>query len=167
MIDSQGKIRGRVSIIDAVIVLVVLALAVGFAYRRGAAPIASILRADDTVYVTFEVNRIRSIIAADSVVVGDKLFRQHATHQPLGTIVAVEHLPATEVMQRADGTAVLAPMDGRYSLRITIESTGNVRDAGFFANGNDHLAPNGEVALINHRVIFPLARVYSIEEERP
>ena len=163
MIDNQGKIRGRVSIIDIVIVVVVLALAVGFAYRRNAESIASILRADETVHITFEVNRIRSIIAEDAVVVGDKLFRQHATHQPLGTIIAVERLPATELMRRSDGTAVLATMEDRYALRITIEATGRIRDSGFFANGNDHLAPNAEIAIINNRFIFPLARVYSVE----
>jgi len=167
MIDNQGKIRGKVSIIDIIIVLVVLALAIGFIYRQATPHIADILRADDTVYITFEVNRIRSVIAEDAVVVGDSVFRQHAARQALGTIVAVEHLPATEVMQRADGTAVNAIMEGRYSLRITIESTGNSTNSGFFANGNDHLAPGGEVALINSRFIFPLARVYSVSTERP
>ena len=163
MIDNQGKIRGRVSIIDIVIIIVVLALAAGFVYRRGAEPLANILRADDTVHVTFEVNRIRSVIAEDAVIVGDRLFRQHAAHQALGTIIAVERRPATEVMQRTDGTAILATMEERYSLLITIEATGNMRTSGFFANGNDHLAPGAEVVLINNRVIFPLARVYSVE----
>ena len=167
MIDNQGKIRGRISIIDIVIILVVVALVIGFVYRQASPHIGEILRADETVYVTFEVNRIRSVIAEDSVVVGDMVFRQHAARQALGTIVAIENLPATEVMQRADGTAVLATMEDRYSLRITIEATGTINNSGFFANGNEHLAPGGEVALINSRFIFPLARVYSISAERP
>ncbi|MCL2404266.1 MAG: DUF4330 domain-containing protein [Defluviitaleaceae bacterium] len=167
MIDNQGKIRGRVSIIDIIIVLVVLALVAGFVYRRATPHISDIIRGETPFYVTFEVNRIRSVIAEDSVVVGDKVFRQHATRQALGTIVNIEHMPATEVMMRTDGTAILATMEERYSLRITIQATGSITNSGFFVNGNDHLSPGGEVAIINNRFIFPLARVYYVGTERP
>ncbi|MCL2528550.1 MAG: DUF4330 domain-containing protein [Defluviitaleaceae bacterium] len=166
MIDNQGRIKGRVSIIDIVIVVAILALIAGFIYRQAAPHIADIVRPDDTFHVTFEVNRIRSVIAEDTVVIGEMIFRQH-DRQALGRIVAVERNPATEVMMRTDGTAVLATMDDRYSLRITIEATGNVTDSGFFANGNDPMAPGAEVVLINSRFIFPLARVYSVEAIPP
>ena len=66
-------------------------------------------------------------------------------------------------MPRSDGTAVLATMEGRYALRITIEATGSIRNTGFYANGNDHLAPGAEVIIINSRLVFPLARIYSVE----
>ena len=166
MIDKQGKIMGRISIVDIVIIIVVIALGIGFAYRRLTPSIINIIQPSDSFHVTFEVNRIRSVIAEDTVVVGDMVFRQH-TRQALGTIIAVDRLPATEVMQRTDGTAILATMEGRYSLRITIEATGTINASGFLANGNDHLAPGGEVALINSRFIFPLARVYAVSLERP
>ena len=167
MVDNQGKIRGRVSIIDILIVVVLLALVAGFVYRRATPHIMDIIRSDTPFYVTFEINRIRSIIAEDAVNIGDKVFRQHATQMPLGTIVDVERLPATEVMIRRDGTALLATMEGRYSLRITIQATGSITDSGFFVNGNDHLAPNIEVALINNQFVFPISWVYYIGEERP
>jgi len=166
MIDKQGKISGRVSVIDIILVLVVLALIAGFAYRRATPHIGAILQGDAPFYVTFEVNRIRGAIAADAVVIGDQVFRQHATQQPIGTIVAIERYPATEVMMRTDGTALVATMEDRYSLRITVRSTGSITPAGYFANGNDHLAPGGEVALINSQFIFPLARVYAVGEDR-
>jgi len=167
MINNQGKIRGRVSIIDILLVVILLALVGSFVYRRAAPHIQEILDADNTFYVTFEVNRIRSVIAQDSVVIGDKVFRQHATHQALGTIVDIERLPATNVMVRSDGTAVLATMEDRYSLRITIRATGTINERGFIVNGNDPLALGGDVVLINNRFIFPLANVYYIGVERP
>jgi len=161
MIDNQGRIKGRVSIIDILIVLAVLALVAGFVYRQATPHIADILRPDDTFQVTFEVNRIRSVIAEDAVVVGDLVFRQH-DRQALGRIVAVDRHPATEVMQRSDGSAVLATMDDRYSLHITIEATGSISNSGVFVNGNDAISPGAEIVLINRRFIFPLARVYSV-----
>ena len=165
MIDKQGRLFSRVSIVDIAIVLVVLGLIAGFAYRRAAPHLDDRLRPDETFYVTFEVNRIRGIIVEDAVVVGELLFRQH-DRQPLGRIVDIERLPATEIMQRTDGSAILATMEGRYSLRITIEATGSITAAGYFANGNDPMAPGAEVLLINRRVFFPLARVYSVGRER-
>ena len=165
MIDKQGRLFSRVSIIDIVIVLVILALGAGFAYRRAAPHIDEIIRPDETFYVTFEVNRIRSVIVDDSVVVGELIFRQH-DRQALGRIIDVERLPATEILQRTDGTAVHATMEGRYALRITIEATGSITAAGYLVNGNDHMAPGAEILLINRRVFFPLARVYSVGQER-
>ena len=165
MVDKQGRLFSRVSIIDIIIVVAILVLGAGFVYRQAAPRLGDIIRPDDTFYVTFEVNRLRGIIVDDSVVIGELLFRQH-DRQALGRIIDVERLPATEILQRTDGTAVLATMDDRYALRITIEATGSITDSGYFANGNDHMAPGAEVVLINSRVIFPLARVYSVSRER-
>ena len=165
MVDKQGRLFGRISIVDIAIIIVVLALGAGFAYRRVAPHLDDILRPDETFYVTFEVNRIRSVIVDDAVVVGELLFRQH-DRQALGRIVAVERMPAREIMQRTDGTAILATMEGRYALHITIEATGSITGSGYLVNGNDHMAPGAEVVLINSRVIFPLARVFSVGRER-
>ena len=164
MIDSHGKIKGRVSIVDILIVLAVIVLIVGFVYRQGADRIGDILRPDEQFQVTFEVNRIRSIIAEDAIVIGEYVFRQH-DRQPLGQIIAVEKHPATDIMMRSDGTALLATMEGRYALHITVQATGTVSESGFIVNGIDHMAPGAEVALINSRFIFPLARVFSVEWE--
>ena len=162
MIDNQGRIKGRVSIVDILIVLAVIALMVGFVYRQAAPRIGEILRPDEEFQITFEVNRIRSVIAEDAIVIGEYVFRQH-DRQPLGRIISVERHPATDIMMRSDGTAVLATMEDRYALHITIAATGSVSESGFLVNGNDHIAPGVEVALINRRFIFPLARVFSVQ----
>ncbi|MCL2362687.1 MAG: DUF4330 domain-containing protein [Defluviitaleaceae bacterium] len=162
MIDNQGRIKGRVSIIDILIVLAVVALVAGFIYRQASPHIDAILTPDAEFQITFEVNRIRSVIAEDAIVVGEYVFRQH-NRQPIGRIVSVERQPATDIMMRSDGTALLATMDDRYMLHITIEATGTVSESGIAVNGNDRMAAGTEVALINRRFIFPLARVYSVD----
>ena len=161
MVDNQGRIKGRVSIIDILIVLAIIGLIAGIAYRRATPHLAEILRPDEEFVIVFEVNRIRSIIAHDTVQVGHMLFRQHE-RQALGRIIDVEHLPAEDIMQRSDGTVIVAGMEGRYSLRITVEATGSVTGAGYLINGNTHLAPGTDIVLINSRVVFPIARVNSI-----
>jgi len=166
MINSQGRIMGRVSIIDILIILAVLALALGFVYRRAAPGLQDILRPDEQFYIVFEVNRIRSVIAADAIEVGDLMFRQHDT-QPLGRIISIEKFPATDFMRRTDGSAIIAEMEDRYNLHITLESVGSITDSGFFVNGNDHIAASADVVIASNRVHFPLARVQFIGEELP
>ena len=167
MIDNQGRIKGRVSIVDIIIVLAIVALVAGLIYRQATPHLADILRPDDEFYVTFEVRRMRDIIVDNSVEIGDVLFRQHDRSQPLGTIVAIERFPATDILPRTDGTAVLATMEQRYNLHITIAAIGTVAAGGYFVNGVDHMAPGSEIALINNRVIFPFGRVYSVGDVRP
>jgi len=162
MIDNQGRIKGRVSIVDIFIVLLLVALVAVFVYRQATPHIEAILRPDDEILVTFEVNRMRSVIAEDAVVVGEYVFRQH-NRQPLGRIISVYNHPATDIMQLPNGTAINAVMEDRYALHITIAATGNVSESGFLVNGNDNISPGAEVVLINRRFIFPLARVYSVE----
>ena len=165
MIDRQGKIFGRISLVDIIIVLAILLLIAGLVYRRATPRFADMLRPDDTFYITLEVNRIRNIIAEDSVIVGDMLFRQHE-RLPLGRIVSVERHPATEILlRRSDGTAILAEMEERYMLLITVEATGSVTERGYFINGIDHIAPNSGVQLVSRTVFLPTARVHSITRD--
>ena len=162
MIDNLGRIKGRVSIVDIIIVLAVLGIIAGFVFRQATPHFEELRSPDEEFYVTFEVNRLRSsLIADDTIVVGDYIFRQHH-RQPLGRIVEVERMPATEVMQRSDGTALLAEMEERYMLHITIRATGTISESGFSANGNDVMSPGADIMLINHRVFFPLAWVRSV-----
>ena len=165
MVDKQGRLFSRVSIVDIAIIVAVLALGIGFAYRQFAPRFEDVLRPEETFYVTFEVNRMRGHVTDEVVVVGESLFRQH-NRQALGRIVDVERFPATSLMTRIDGTAIQATMEDRYMLHITIEATGSVNETGYLANGNDHIAPGAEVVLINSRVIFPVARVLSVGHER-
>ena len=166
MVDNQGRIKGRVSIIDIIIVLAIVGIIAGIVYRRAAPHIYDILRPDSEFIVVFEVNRIRSIIAHDTVRVGDMLFRQHE-RQALGRIIDVEHLPAIDVMHRTDGTIILAEMEDRYRAFITVECVGSITDRGFFVNGSKHVAEGSEMVLVSNRVILPDSVVYAISEVKP
>jgi len=161
MIDNLGRIKGRVSIVDIIIVLAILGVAAGFIFRQASPHIEARLSPDQEFQIVFEVNRIRSFIVDDALNVGDYLFRQHE-RQPLGRIIDIERRPATDIMARADGTAVLATMEERCMLLITVQATGTISERGFYVNGNDVVSPGADIMLINNRVFFPLAWVRSV-----
>ena len=160
MIDNKARLFGKVSIIDIIIVLAILALGVGFAVRETSPGLGGILNPDTPFYVTISGDGLRHFIV-DAVSVGDVMFRHHGRH-PLGTVVDIDIQPAMDYLHRLDGTAVLVETEQRYKIYITLASTGSIRDIGYLVNGTDHIAPGSEVALISNRAFIPDGRVHSI-----
>jgi len=165
MVDSNGRIKGRISIVDIIIVLAIVALVVGFVFRQTSDYLGDIINPNDVFYITVEGRELRHFIV-DAIEVGDVVFRRHV-RQPIGTIVDVQVSPAMDIMQRTDGTAVLAEMEGRYTVHIVIQSTGSIRSTGYFINGNDHVAAGSEIALTSNRVIIAMGRIHSVDRVRP
>ena len=163
MIDAKGKIKGRVSLIDIILILAVVALAAGILYRQTPA-IQDMVNPNTPFYVTIQGDGVRHFIK-DAVAEGDIMFRMH-DRQPLGEVVAIEVVPAQTFLHHSDGTASLATMEQRYTLNITLRSIGTVReDTGFYLiNGNDHMAPGREVSLHSNRVLIPNGRVIRVEQ---
>jgi len=165
MIDKQGKLFGKVSVIDVIIVVAVLAMVAGFIYRQTSDRLDMIINPDTPFYVTIHGAGVRHFIA-DAVDVGDVVYRRHS-RQAMGRVVDVSYETAMDILLRADGTAVLVPAEGRYDVFITLEAIGSITaDGFFFVNGNDHIARGSEVELVSNRVFIPTAEVYFVGESR-
>jgi len=165
MIDNKGRLWGKLSLIDICIVLAILVIGVGFAWRQAAPRMVTVFNPTDEFYITIESNRLRGV-NVDAIGVGDLLFRLHS-HQPMGRIVDISISPAMEVIRRSDGTAARVEMEGRYRVLILLEAVGSITHDGFFVNGNDHIAPGSEMILVSNRVYLPVTLVYSLDQERP
>jgi hypothetical protein len=59
---------------------------------------------------------------------------------------------------------VLAEMEDRYRVFITLECVGTVNEMGYYINGNMHIAEGSEMVLVSNRVILPDSLVYRISE---
>jgi len=161
MIDNSGRIKGRISIIDIILVVAVLVLVVGFVYTQTSDRIQQVINPTEPFHVVIQGDRVRHFII-DAVSEGDIMFRLH-DRQPLGTVIGIEVLPAMDYLHHSDGTATLAEVEGRYTINITLEAIGSIRDGiGYFINGVDHMSPGREVALHSNKVFIPNGRVQSV-----
>ncbi|MCL1787281.1 MAG: DUF4330 domain-containing protein [Defluviitaleaceae bacterium] len=161
MIDNSGRIKGRVSIIDIILVAAVLVLAAGFMYTQVTPRIQEVVNPTERFHLVIQSDGIRHFMV-DAVSVGDVMFRLH-DRQPLGTVIDIEVLPSMEPLLRSDGTAILAEREGRYRINITIDAVGSIREnVGYFINGTDHMAPGREVQLVSNMVFLPNGRVQSV-----
>lgn len=161
MIDNSGRIKGKVSIIDIILVVILAVLAVGFVRTHLSERIQGVVAPQTPIELVVTGDGLRRMIV-DTVDVGDVLFRNH-DRQPLGTVTSIEITPSFDHFHHSDGTATLALSEGRYTIRITMDAVGTVREnVGYFINGMDHVAPGSEVALVSNRVFIPDGRVYSV-----
>ena len=164
MIDNSGRILGKISIIDIIFVVAVIVLAVGFVYTRTSGRIAGIINPTTPLEVVIQGEGLRHFIV-DAISEGDIMFRHH-DRQALGTVVAIDISPALDYFHLSDGSVILAEMEQRYTVHITLASVGTIREnVGYFVNGTDHIAPGSEIALVSNRVRIPEGRVFSVREK--
>ena len=160
MIDKQGRLFDKISIIDILIIFAVIVFAAGFLYNRTSADIRQIIAADTPIYVTFVVEGVRDF-SFNAVDEGDLLFRQHERTIPLGTVINVTKNDSYSIVVLSDGTAVFAPMEDRYNIHITIRGVGSITDTGFFLNGTQQMSVGGSMTIQSNR-FFATVRIYHV-----
>ena len=118
IIDDKGRIFGKISIIDIVVVIVALVLVVAFymKFNTGSTPLSS----RDTIEVTYTV-RIAAIrlSSADLLRIGDKMYSQD-TGAYIGTITSIDIRDAEAVDTRVDGTLAIGTVEDRYDVTLTV-----------------------------------------------
>ena len=129
MIDRNGRIFGKISVIDLVVVAVVVVLAAALYFKSNQAHTGS---AVEEQTITFQV-RVRGLdrYIADAVLVGDGLYDQNypSGGRAIGYIteVEVERDPGTKLAESlGDGTAALVEAEDTVDLLITLEGKGLV-----------------------------------------
>lgn len=139
LIDENGRLFGFVSVIDVLVVAVALVLAAALYTRNTALPIAS--AADPMDDITYQVV-ISNMPAGrlESLREGDYLYDKE-TFNLVGKIVGIEVEDCVISMLKADGTYVMAPIDSRYNVTLTVEAKAMKDERGhFYINRNTLVA---------------------------
>jgi hypothetical protein len=164
VIDKQGRLFGKVSAIDLVLLLAVIGLAAGLGYRRLSPKAVAIVAANTKFYVTLSVEKIRDF-SLEAVEVGDVIYEQYG-QQPFGTVVAVRSEQSQDVMKKTDGTILVVPMEERYNMYIVVEAKGSISDNGHQVNGNTQISQGSDLRIQSNKIICG-AKVFGISEEMP
>lgn len=134
IMDRNGRLFGKISIIDVAVVLVVAIMA--FAFHTKNHSIATTATANSGTTITFTaLAENLDLQVADAVVVGDKLYdTDHSTGGAIGTITAIERQEGAKTEKLSNGTyARLTNADG-CNLLITVECTGSVINGRYSIN---------------------------------
>ncbi len=135
MIDNNGKIFGKINILDfCVIILIIAAVAFG-SLKFIMSEHKENIKAKDTINYTLKVKSIR-MGSVNSFNVGDEVFDK-VTDKSLGIIKNITHENSKEYINKADGT-ITEPKEipDRYDVYLDIEAKGEKSSEGFFLSGN-------------------------------
>ena len=134
IIDRNGRLFGKISVIDVLVILVVAVMAFALHVKNNSLSVTSTNAPGTTITVTVLAENL-DLQVADAVAVGDKMYdKDHSTGGAIGKITSIERLDATKTEKLGNGTyAQLSNADG-CNLLITLECSGSVNEGRYSIN---------------------------------
>lgn len=124
LIDENGRLFGRISVIDVAVIVLAAVLAIALHTKGSTMPIASAADPMETIrYEVYITNMPDGRL--ESLRVGDTLY-DSSTGYAVGTIADVQAEDCAISMLKADGTYVVAPIEGRYNVTLTVDAKARI-----------------------------------------
>lgn len=134
LIDRNGRLFGKVSIIDVIVVAVVLVLAAALNMKNNHLSHTSTSVTNDPITYQVRVSGLRNYVA-DAVQEGDLMYDQdRSSGGTLGKILSIEVLPSAKMAEFNDGTVDVVPAEDCVNLLLTIQGEGIVSDGRVLLN---------------------------------
>lgn len=134
IIDRNGRLFGKVSVIDLVVVLMVAALALAMNMKNNDLDASKTTGADTPITFTVYVENVEPYVA-DAMRVGDSVYdKDRASGGAVGTIAKIERLPGETTAQLSNGTFVRVANEHGCNLLVTIEGKGMVSNGRYSIN---------------------------------
>lgn len=167
IIDNKGKLFGKVSIIDILIVLIVVGAIAGVGYKFGKAKIVNPLTgAKDGIQIQFYSAEVLDY-AAKSVKIGDPVVDvlQNVT---VGKVKEVKIGKSASPASGSTGDWAAAPKPGYASLLVTVDTEGKYGNSGVtIGNGVFYVGQSFERFTIGNAAFnFNSIKVYDIKKTR-
>ena len=125
ILDRDGRLFGKISIIDVIVLLVVAVLAVAVFVKSQRAQTSTSITDTPVIYQMLLTNQPEYMLSA--IQEGDQLYDQErSTGGSLGTITQIEVSDGTNLGALDDGTYAVLPAENRYNILITVEGAGLV-----------------------------------------
>ncbi len=153
IIDENGRLFGLVSIIDVLVVAVAAVMVFALYRKDNTMPIASV--ADPMDNITYQVVVTNMPVGRyESLREGDQIYERE-TKSPIGTIEAIQVEDCEISMLKKDGTFVIAPVEGRLNVTLTVKAQALV-DARehYYVNRNTLIATGWAMELYTVTSLF-------------
>lgn len=134
IIDREGRLFGKISVIDVLVLAVVAVMAVALYVKTNHNDITS--TSVSNVPITYQVlaRGVRSYVG-DAVQVGDFLYEQDRnTGGSLGEITDIQVLPGGRLAEFNDGTVDTVPVEDGVDLLLTVRGEGIISEGRYSLN---------------------------------
>ena len=148
IMDKKGKLFGKVSIVDIIVLLIVIVGIIGLFFIKssldskkymsdGSGMLVNTSAEYDKMTIKLKAENVRDI-TRDAIVIGDEVYV--ATEDVLlGKITEVYSKPATKTVDANDGTAYMAEVPERYDVTMVVEGYGRKLTDGYYVDSNTRL----------------------------
>ncbi|HHX75579.1 MAG TPA: DUF4330 domain-containing protein [Firmicutes bacterium] len=126
LLDDKGRLFGLINLIDLLVLILVVAVLAGGAYKLTRPPKSGDAGAGDKVTVLALVSNV-SQYTVDAVTVGSNVF-DPTSKGHMGKVTKVEVVPHREPVETADGRVVMAEVPERFDIFLTFEAVATVTD---------------------------------------
>lgn len=134
IIDRNGRLFGKISVIDLLVIAVVIVMAAALYVKNNHKDITSTSVANTPITYQVLVSGVRNYVA-DAVREGDLLYDQvYSSGGTLGTITTIEELPSGKLAEFKDGTVDIVPVEDGVNLLLTVEGSGLISEGRYLLN---------------------------------
>lgn len=140
IIDKNGKLFGKISIIDILVVAIVIVLAIAVYSRFFTKTTTAVAAVNDSFEYQLCIKGVREL-TVDALRVGDKVYDSE-NNTYLGTITAIEVTDAYGEYSTLDGEYVVAPIEGRKEAVLTISADGLISAGRYYASRTYEVCAN-------------------------
>ena len=159
MINKDGKLFGKISIIDLLVIVVIVAMAAGVYMRFFKTPEKVEVKTEKLTY-TMKVTDARMFSVEALEKKGD--IYDADTKEKLGTItdVKIDTVKMTNLTEK--GKAVEVEYPERYTAILTVEVDGNVNANGYYTQSNEPISV-GSVKYFETKYVATAGVIMDIE----
>ena len=137
MIDNKGKLFGKISIVDLLIVLLVV-VAIGAAvFKFGFSAHKDVNEAGSKIEYVVKVEGVRDF-TVNSIKEGAELYDDESDAL-IGTVKGIEVKESMDYALKNDGTTVYTSKPDRYDVYLTVESDARILNGAYFAGGTKEI----------------------------
>lgn len=147
--DKNGKIGGKVSIIDILVVILILAVIAGIALRYGS-NVTSSVKSDEEFEYVLKVESVREYTVDALKKMGR--ITDKKSEKDLGEIVDVQVENSTLQSTTASGEIKNPELPERYTCLVTIQAKGKESDDNYILNDSTELSVGRNIELYSKYV---------------
>lgn len=132
IMDRNGRLFGKISIVDVVVILVVLVMGAAIYYKTHQPQTGNKVTTTKIVYEMQLQNQPQYVV--DAIKVGDHMYdKDRSTGGSLGEILDIQVAPGTKQAELSDGTVAMVPCEGYYNVTLTLQAEALIESDGNYA----------------------------------
>lgn len=149
IIDSNGRLFGKINILDLLIIVCVIVLLFSVKVKYDKSP--SQMSSDKKIVYTVEIEDVRQP-TVDAIYENQENVTDKETKKNLGKIIDIKPVNAKESVKLTDGTYKVVEKEDKFDVTLTLEVSGTETNDNYFTSTGKKLIVGDNLSIYNKKV---------------